>query len=200
MSLPIYLLLLGALALQRLFELRLSGRNLERALARGGSEFGQGHFGVMKALHALFLVACASECLLLGRPFQALLGWPMLALALIGEGLRYWAMFTLGPAWNARVVLVPGQPVVTTGPYRYIRHPNYVGVVLVIFAVPLIHGGWITSLVFSVANAFLLRVRIRCEEAALAEHSDYGESVGVRPRFVPGRSRAAEKATGVAAR
>lgn len=185
MSITLYLLLLGALAVQRLFELRRSRANLERALERGGTEFGQRHFAVMKGLHGLFFVACALEIVLLARPFTALVGWPMLALALVGQGLRYWAILTLGSAWNVRVILIPGQSLVATGPYRYVRHPNYLGVILEIFAVPLIHGAWITCLVFSGLNACLLWTRIRCEEAALAGQSNYDEELRNKPRFIP---------------
>ncbi len=185
MSVWLYLIFLAALAAQRLVELRISRRNLERVLARGGEEFGQRHFATMRALHTLFFIGCAAEVVLLDRPFTPLLGWAMFAVALAGQGLRYWAMLTLGSAWNVRVVLVPGEAAVTTGPYRYLRHPNYVGVVLEIFAVPLIHGAWLACVVFSALNVCVLWVRIRCEEAALADHSDYGARFGDKPRFVP---------------
>jgi methyltransferase len=112
----------------------------------------------------------------------------MLALALAAQVLRYWAIRTLGPRWNVRVIVVPGAPVVTGGPYRFLRHPNYVAVVVEGFAIPLIHGAWGTALVFSAANALLLVVRIRCEERALAAHCDYAARFGAAPRFVPRRA------------
>ena len=188
MSTAAYLALLAALALERVHELRRSRRNAAWAFARGGVEVGRGHYAVMAALHTAFLAGCAAEVLLLDRPFRAALGVPMLALAAIAQGLRYWAIATLGPRWNVRVIAIPGAPAVTTGPYRFLRHPNYAAVVLEGFAVPLVHGAWITALVFSVANAALLAVRIRCEERALAEHCDYAARLGAAPRFVPRRA------------
>ena len=188
MSTPLYLALLAALSLERLHELRLSRRNAARAIAQGGVEFGQTHYRVMALLHGCFLVACAAEVLLLGRPFRPALGWPMLALAAGAQALRYWAIATLGPRWNTRVIVVPGAPAVTRGPYRFLRHPNYVAVVIEGFAVPLVHGAWITAVCFSAANAVLLAVRIRCEERALARHCVYEARLGAAPRFVPRRA------------
>jgi len=187
-SVALYLALLGALGLERLHELRLSTRNAAWAMSQGGVEYGRAHFRVMALLHGTFLAACAAEVVLLGRPFVAWLGFPMLALALAAQALRYWAIRTLGPRWNVRVIVVPGAPAVTAGPYRFLRHPNYVAVVVEGFAIPLIHGAWLSALVFSAANALLLVVRIRCEERALAEHCDYAARFGTAPRFVPRRA------------
>jgi methyltransferase len=145
----------------------------------------------MKALHTAFFFACAGEVLLLHRPFIPALGWPMLALVVLAQGLRYWAVLTLGRRWNVRVLVVPGDPAVTAGPYRYLRHPNYLAVVIEGVAVPLVHTAWITALAFTLANAALLRVRIRCEEEALAVHCDYARRLGDRPRLFPaGRATA----------
>jgi len=183
-----YLLLLGALGAERLFELRLSARHAAWALARGGVEEGRRHFAFMKGLHTAFLFACAAEVVLLRRPFVPALGWPMLALALAAQALRYWAVRSLGPHWNVRVIVVPGAAAVTRGPYRFLRHPNYLAVVIEGFAVPLIHGAWCTAVAFSLVNAALLAVRIRCEERALAQHSDYAARFAGAPRFWPGRA------------
>jgi methyltransferase len=180
-----YLALLALLGLERIGELILSRRNAAAALARGGIEVGQRHFQVMKALHTAFLFACAAEVVFLHRPFIPALGWPMLALAVLAQVLRYWAVLTLGRRWNVRVLVVPGDPAVVAGPYRYLRHPNYLAVVLEGFAVPLVHTAWMTALGFSLANAALLRVRIRCEEQALAAHCDYAHRLGDRPRLFP---------------
>ena len=172
---------------ERLFELRLSARHARRAFARGGVEVGLRHFAVMKALHTAFFAGCLLEVWLLRRPFVPALGLPMLGVALAAQALRWWAVTSLGPAWNVRVIVVPGVPLVTSGPYRYLRHPNYVAVVLEGIAVPLIHTAWLTALLFSVANAVLLAVRIRSEEQALARlGAGAGELMG-RPRFWPMR-------------
>ena len=180
-----YCAFLAGIAAERLFELRLSKRNAAAAFARGGIEVGREHFGAMRALHAVFLGACALEVVLLQRTFEPLLGWPMLALALGAQSLRYWAIASLGPRWNVRVIVTPGDPVVTSGPYRWLRHPNYLAVVIEGFAIPLIHGAWISAALFSALNAWLLRVRIRVEESALAEHCEGAPRLASRPRLFP---------------
>ena len=185
-----YLGLLALVALERGFELFLSRRNAKRAFARGGLEVGQGHWRPMILVHASFLIACASEVLLWERAFVPLLGWPMLGLVLGAQSLRYWAIRTLGEAWNTRVIVVPGAPVVDGGPYRYLRHPNYAAVAIEIIALPLVHTAWVTALAYSLANAFLLRVRSRSEEAALRAHSNYDDRLADRDRLLPRRARA----------
>jgi methyltransferase len=178
-----YLGFLGLLGAERLVELVLSKRNAARAFARGGMETGQAHYRVMVVLHSLFLVACVAEVVGLSRPFPGALGFGALGVALVAQALRYWAIASLGDRWNTRIIVVPGLAPVTRGPYRFLRHPNYVAVVLELAAVPLIHGAWVTALVFSLGNALLLRVRIRSEEEAMG--ALYAEAFADRPRFIP---------------
>lgn len=179
----LYVGFVAAIGLERVGELALSRRNARLAMERGGVEVGQAHYRVMAVMHTVFLLACVAEVVLLDRPFPGLLGYLALALALASQALRYWAITTLGPRWNVRIIFVPGEGPVTGGPYRLVRHPNYVAVVLEMIAIPLVHGAWLTALVFSLANALLLRVRIRAEEAALGER--YAEAFARKPRFVP---------------
>ena len=162
-----YVGLIALTGLERLFELRQSLRNRRWSLARGGTEVGAGHYPVMVVLHTGLLVGCVAEVLLLHRSFDPRIGVPMLVVAALCQGLRWWCITTLGPRWNTRVIIVPGLPRITGGPYRFLRHPNYVAVVLEGLALPLIHGAWLTALLFTVANAALLTVRIRVEERAL---------------------------------
>jgi methyltransferase len=163
-----YLVLLGATAAERIVELVLSARHARAAFARGGVEYGRAHFPALVALHVGLLLACAAEVVLGGRPFLPWLGWPMLALVLLSQALRYWCIVTLGQQWNTRVIVVPGAGRVSGGPYRFVPHPNYVAVVVEGFALPLVHTAWITALVFTVVNAVLLvGVRIPVEERAL---------------------------------
>jgi len=178
-----FVALLGA---ERGVELLISRRNAAWAMARGGVEYGQGHFVWMKLLHTVFLLACVAEVLLWGRAFDPAIGWPMIGLALAAQGLRYWAVTSLGRRWNVRVIVLPGEPPVVGGPYRYLRHPNYLAVILEGLAVPLIHGAWATALAFTLLNGLLLRVRIRCEERALSSHNDYARHMGSRGRLIPG--------------
>ncbi|RYV50211.1 isoprenylcysteine carboxyl methyltransferase family protein [Pengzhenrongella frigida] len=163
-----YGLLIVVVALERLAELVVSTRNARWAFARGGVEAGRGHFPPMVALHAALLVACVVEVYAADRPFLPSLGWVALAAALASQGLRWWCIATLGPQWNTRVIVVPGLPLVDRGPYRWLRHPNYVAVVIEGIALPLVHTAWLTALVFTVLNAvLLLRFRIPTEERAL---------------------------------
>lgn len=163
-----YALLIGAVGVERVAELVVSQRNLSWSRARGGVEFGARHYPVMVVLHTALLAGCLVEVLALRRRFIGRLGWPMLAIVLAAQGLRWWCIATLGRQWNTRVVVVPGAGRVTGGPYRVVPHPNYVAVVAEGAALPLVHTAWITALVFSVLNAALLRTRIRVENAALA--------------------------------
>ncbi len=162
-----YLIFLALVGLERTFELALSRRNAAWAFERGGVEAGGEHFLAMKLLHAGFLAACAMEVLFLKRPFLPWLGFPMLALALGAQALRYWAILSLGKRWNVRVITVPGMPLSTAGPYRFLRHPNYLAVVLEGIAIPLIHTAFWTAIGFGILNGFMLQARIRCEERAL---------------------------------
>jgi methyltransferase len=164
-----YALLVLAVAAERVAELVVARRNAAWTFARAGVEHGRGHYPVMVILHTGLLVCCLLEPVLADRPFLPALGWPMLALAVLAQVLRWWCIATLGPYWNTRVIVVPGAGLVGTGPYRFLRHPNYVAVVVEIAALPLVHSAWLTATVFTLANAALLTVRIRCENAALTQ-------------------------------
>lgn len=159
--------LVAAVGLERLAEMVVSKRHAAWAFARGGVESGRGHFPVMVLLHTALLVGAVVEVVAADRPFIPLLGWPMLVLVLLAQGLRWWCISTLGPQWNTRVIVVPGAALVAAGPYRLMRHPNYVAVVVEGFALPLVHTAWVTAVAFSVLNLLLLSVRIRVEEQAL---------------------------------
>lgn len=163
-----YVLLVVAVGVERLAELVVATRNARWAFAHGGVESGRGHYPVMAAMHTALLVACIAEVAVADRPFLPWLGWPMLALVVASQALRWWCVATLGHQWNTRVIVVPGLPLVSAGPYRWLRHPNYVAVVVEVAALPLVHTAWVTALVFTLANAAVLAVRIPVEERALA--------------------------------
>jgi methyltransferase len=166
---PWYTVLVLLVAVERLVELVVARRNAAWSMARGGVMTGRGHYPWMVALHTGLLVGCLLEVGLAARPFVPALGWPMVGLVLAAQGLRWWCITTLGRQWNTQVIVVPGLPLVTSGPYRlrWLRHPNYVAVAVEGLALPLVHGAWITALTFSALNAGLMIVRIRCEQAAL---------------------------------
>jgi methyltransferase len=166
-----YVLLVAAVALERVAELVVAQRNLAWSRSQGGVEFGAGHYPVMVVLHTGLLVGALVEVIGLHRPFLPALGWPMLAVVFGAQGLRWWCITTLGRQWNTRVVVIPGAQRVVGGPYRFLSHPNYVAVIAEGIALPLVHTGWITAVVFTVLNAALLRTRIRTENAALASLS-----------------------------
>lgn len=164
-----YPLLILAVALERLAELVVAKRNSSWSRERGGTEAGAAHYPVMVALHTGLLVGCLVEVGARRRPYLPALGRPMLAAVVTAQALRWWCITTLGYQWNTRVIVVPGAPRVTNGPYRYLPHPNYAAVAVEGAALPLVHTAWLTSLTFTLLNAILLRTRLRTENAALSE-------------------------------
>ena len=180
-----YIILLLLVGAERLVELFISKRNAKWAFDHGGFEVGKGHFPFMAFLHTALLFGCGLEVLFLHRPFIPALGYPMLALAIGCQILRYYVIATLGKSWNVRVIIVPGRQVVQKGLYKYLRHPNYFAVIVEGFALPLIHTAWLTALIFTILNAALLMVRIRCEEQALMDNCDYKENFSYLKRFTP---------------
>ena len=163
-----YVLLIGVIAAERLAELVVSNRNREWSRGQGGTEFGAGHYPTMVVLHVALLVGCLVEPLVMHRPFIPELGWPMLAVVVAAQVLRWWCITSLGSQWNTRVIVISDAPRVTSGPYRFLPHPNYVAVVLEGIALPLVHSAWITAIAFTVLNAVLLHTRIKVENDALA--------------------------------
>jgi methyltransferase len=166
-SVTAFTVVVVVVALERLAELVVSRRNAAWSFERGGRETGRGHYRVMVLLHSGFLVAMLVEAWVRRPDVAPSIAWSMLVLVVASQALRWWCIATLGRRWNTRVIIVPGLPPVTAGPYRFLRHPNYVAVVVEGVALPLVHEAWITALVFTVANAALLTVRIRVENAAL---------------------------------
>ncbi|HEY0937182.1 MAG TPA: isoprenylcysteine carboxylmethyltransferase family protein [Trebonia sp.] len=164
----VYWVLLSAIAGERVAELVVSARHANGLVRRGGTEYGRSHFPVMVALHTGLIAGCVLEPLLAHREFIPALGWPMLAVTVAANGLRWWCIATLGGRWTARVIVLPGAPLVRSGPYRWFTHPNYAAVIIEGAALPLTGSAWITAGAFTAANAVLLAVRIRCETGALA--------------------------------
>jgi methyltransferase len=178
----LYLALLGLVLLERLAELVVSGRNARRALARGGVEAGRGHYLAMVLFHAAFLPALAVAALRHPQP-PSPAAWLAVAGALVAQALRWWAVATLGDRWSTRVIVVPGEAPVTGGPYRLLRHPNYVAVILEMACLPLAWGLWRLALLFTAGNAVLLLLRIRAEERALGP--EWERAFAGKGRFLP---------------
>jgi methyltransferase len=163
-----YVLLVAAVAIERLIEVRVAERNRAVSKTYGGVEFGGGHYPVMVTLHTGLLVGCLVEPIVLHRNFIPALGWSMFAVVLAAQALRWWCITTLAHQWNTRVIVIPGASRINGGPYRLMPHPNYVAVIAEGVALPLVHTAWVTALVFSILNAGLLSTRVKIENAALA--------------------------------
>jgi methyltransferase len=150
--------------LQRLAEVAWARRNERRLRAKGGIEVGAGHYPLFFLLHASWLAAIA-----LLVPADAPVSWPLLVVFALLQVARLWVIASLGRFWTTRVITLPGAPLVHRGPYRWLRHPNYLIVAAEIAVLPLSFGAWEIALVFSLANALLLRHRIAVEQQALAD-------------------------------
>jgi methyltransferase len=150
-------------AAQRLAELAYARRNARRLLAEGGIEHGRSHYPLMVLLHAVWLAA-----LFLLVPADAAVSWPLIGIYVLLQVARLWVLASLGRFWTTRVITLPGAPLVRRGPYRWVRHPNYLIVTAEIAVLPLAFGAWQLALVFSLANAAFLALRIRVEDGALA--------------------------------
>jgi methyltransferase len=168
------LLLFAYLIVERLFELYLSRRHCSALAARGGREFYPETFPRMVALHTLFLLALFVESYPWHVPFD-LISAILLNLFILLQLGRYWCIFSLGENWNTRIVLVPGGNVKKSGPYRFIPHPNYLVVTLEFIILPLLMHAPFTLAIFFPANLLIVRQRIRLEEQALREFTDYSD-------------------------
>lgn len=160
---PIAVTVVALVALERLAELWHARRNTRALLEAGGVEVGGGHYPLIVALHAAWLLA-----ILLTVPSGAAVSVPLLAAFAVLQGLRLWVLMSLGRFWTTRVITLPGAPLVRRGPYRYLRHPNYLVVAAEIAVLPLAFGAWGVAAVFSALNGAVLAWRISLEDQALA--------------------------------
>ncbi|MEX0809678.1 MAG: isoprenylcysteine carboxylmethyltransferase family protein [Dongiaceae bacterium] len=156
--------LLAFVIVQRLVELAYARRNERRLLAAGGNEVGSGHYPLIVALHVTWIAAIA-----IFIPPDAPLRLPWLIAFIVLQILRLWTIGSLGRFWMTRVITLPGAALVRRGPYRWLRHPNYLIVAAEIAVLPLAFGAWRLAVIFTIANAALLWWRVRIENAALAE-------------------------------
>ena len=176
--------LLLATGAMRLVELWVS---VGRMRARRGALVEEPRlFPAMALLHAGLVAAPIAEVLLLQRTFSWSIGGPALAVLALASVLRIWTLSTIGGAWNVRVVRPADDAVATSGPYRFIRHPNYLCVILELAALPMVHGAWISAIALTAVNAAVLWVRIPTEEAELMQVAAWREAFADRPRLIPG--------------
>ncbi len=156
--------IVALVAVQRLSELWLAEVNTRRLRAAGAREVGARHYPLFIALHASWLVA-----ILATTPWTRTPSWALIGLFALMQFARFWVVSTLGPYWTTRIITLDGAPLVRTGPFRWVRHPNYWVVSIEIATLPLAFGDWPVAMVWTILNALLLRHRIRVEEQALAE-------------------------------
>jgi methyltransferase len=155
------IVILSLVTLQRLVELYIAHRNTRRLLEHGGFEVGSGHYPAIVALHALWLVG------LWYFAWDVPVSWPWIFVYLVLEAARGWIIAALGSRWTTRIIVVPGEQLVESGPYKYFRHPNYMVVAGEIFILPMAFGLWWYALTFAAVNGLLLYWRIRAEDEAL---------------------------------
>jgi methyltransferase len=181
-----YLALLAAVALLRLLELRISKKHQQDMVARGAAKVVDPRFRWMVLLHVAVLVGAAVEVVFLHRPFFPLLAAICFTIFLAANAVRWWVIRTLGEHWNVQVINSTSLGVVTSGPFRYVRHPNYAAVFVEMLVLPLIHTAWITALAGSLAHVLVLSQRLATEERVLFSDAQYRTAMSGKPRFLPG--------------
>jgi len=186
LSVIAYLALLCLVALLRLYELRISRRHQQQMTSRGAAKVDEPRFRWMVLLHTGGLIRSACEVVFLHRPFIPGLAAVCLAIFLAANGVRWWVIRTLGEHWNVQVMNSTGLGVITSGPFRYVRHPNYAAVFAEMLVLPLIHTAWITALVGSTAHVLVLSQRLATEERVLFSDAHYRDAMSGKPRFLPG--------------
>lgn len=158
------------LAAQRIAEMIVAWRNEQKVKKQGAVEYGEGHYPFLVLMHVLFFVSLTAEV----AAFQKTLSprWAaIICIILFVQGIRYWALLSLGRYWNTKILVVPDAELVRKGPYRWMKHPNYAVVILEFIFLPLLYGAYWTLFLFSILNACMLAVRIRAEEKALEENT-----------------------------
>jgi len=180
-----YLGLLVVVGIGRLGELAISRRNQRKLEKQGVRKIPEPHFRWMVIVHASVLIASAAEVLLLDRPFIPALAVAMGILFVLANVLRWWVIRTLAEHWNVEVMASSRVGVVSTGPYKWVRHPNYVAVVAELFTLPMIHTAWITAIAGTLADLEILRRRVHVEDTMLMNNPAYRLTMGGKPRFLP---------------
>jgi methyltransferase len=181
-----FLALLLAVGLLRIFELRVSSRHQQQMIADGATKVSEPRFRWIVFVHTALLIGAALEVVLLRRPFVPILSAVMLFIFLSANAVRLWVVRTMGNHWNVQVMNSTGLGVVTSGPFRFVRHPNYAAVFLEVLSLPLIHTAWITALLGGAAYAVTISQRIALEENVLFANPDYRAAMAGKPRFLPG--------------
>jgi methyltransferase len=181
-----FLALLLAVGLLRIFELRVSRQHQQQMIAAGATKINEPQFRWIVFVHTAVLIGAALEVVLLRRPFLPALAGSMLFLFLAANGVRLWVVRTMGKLWNVQVMNSTGLGVVTSGPFRFVRHPNYSAVFVEMFSLPLIHTAWITAVLGCIGYALAISRRLVLEENVLSANPTYQTAMAGKPRFLPG--------------
>jgi methyltransferase len=167
-------MIFAVIVLQRFAELTLARRNEAWLRARGAYEAGRKAYKYLVMMHVLFFIALPAEVLLFIRSRPAW-WWLPLSMIVFAQALRFWSIATLGKQWTTRIIVLPGAPMITTGPYRYLRHPSYFAAGLELLSLPLMFGAYYTAIVFSVLNVAMMSIRIPAERRALLQQAAKAE-------------------------
>jgi methyltransferase len=179
-----FLFFVGFIIFQRITELIIAKRNEKWMVSQGAIEFGRGHYPAMVAIHTAFFLSFILEVAYFQKFLSAYWPW-LLAIFLFTQGMRVWALTSLGRFWNTKIIILPGAEVVKKGPYKIIKHPNYLIVAVELIVIPLMFNAFITMMAFTVLNIIILSIRIPAEEKALKELTEYEHRFNKQGRFVP---------------
>jgi methyltransferase len=185
-SLIAFLILLLAVGALRIIEMRISRGNQLKMISRGVARPQDTSFGIVAFVHTAVLIGAAVEAVFLQRPFIPWLATVAFAVFVLSNAIRFWVVVTLGQLWTVQVMDSTNLGIITTGPFRYVRHPNYLGVILEMISLPLIHTAWITAIAGSAAYSIALTRRVTTEERYLLANPAYREAMGAKARFLPG--------------
>jgi methyltransferase len=188
-STAFFLCVCAVIGAGRLFEMTVSRRHQRALVAKGAAPLPEPVFGAMVALHTAVIGGAAIEVVALHRPFIPALGLPALVMLVLANALRVWVIRTLGVHWNVRVVRSMPLGVVTAGPYRFVRHPNYVAVFCELLALPLVHGAYLTAGLGAALHLLILHRRVTLEESVLMADEGYRRAFAGKPRFLPWPTR-----------
>ncbi|MEH7255579.1 isoprenylcysteine carboxyl methyltransferase family protein [Neobacillus niacini] len=179
-----FFLFISVIIIQRLIELMIARKNEKWMKEQGALEFGTNHYPFIVLMHSLFFLVLVFEKIAFSRELSPI--WPLLAAVFIfAQLMRVWAISSLGRYWNTKIIVLPNVDVVRKGPYRFIKHPNYLVVSIELLVVPLFYGAYVTACLFTLLNILMLSVRIPAEERALRELTEYEGSFEKCNRFLP---------------
>jgi methyltransferase len=171
----VFTIFIAFIIIQRLTELMVAKKNEQWMKSQGALEFGEGQYFFIVLIHSLFFVFYIGEVVYFDKNISPL--WPsLLILFLLAQAGRIWALKSLGPYWNTKIIVLPNANIVKKGPYRYIKHPNYLIVATEFMIIPLMFQAYFTAVLFTILNAIILRIRIPAEENALMQLTAYEEA------------------------